>query len=93
MATKTGKFDYDTPIAGLEVIDRYTLRIRLKVPDYNFAYMLAMPSTGAAAREVVETYGQDIGSHPVGTGAYQLSCPYASTTSRAAAPVLGMASM
>ncbi len=71
-AIKTGRFDYDTPVAGLEVIDRYTLRIRLKVPDYNFAYMLAMPSTGASAREVVETYGQDIGSHPVGTGAYQL---------------------
>ena len=71
-ATKTGKFDYDAPIVGLEVVDRYTLRIRLKVPDYNFAYMLAMPSTGAAAREVVETYGQDIGSHPIGTGAYQL---------------------
>ncbi len=34
--------------------------------------MLAMPSTGAAAREVVEAYGQDAGSHPVGTGAYQL---------------------
>ena len=71
-ATKTGKFDYDAPIVGLEVVDRYTLRIRLKVPDYNFAYMLAMPSTGAAAREVVETYGQDIVSHPIGTGAYQL---------------------
>ena len=71
-AVKTGKFDYDTPVAGLEVVDRYTLRIRLKVPDYNFAYMLAMPSTGASAREVIETYGQDIGSHPVGTGAYQL---------------------
>jgi hypothetical protein len=27
-ATKTGKFDYDAPIAGLEVVDRYTLRIR-----------------------------------------------------------------
>ncbi len=71
-ATKTGKFDYDTPMAGLEVVDRYTLRIRLKVPDYNFAYMLAMPSTGASAREVVDSYGGDIGSHPVGTGAYQL---------------------
>lgn len=71
-AINTGKFDYDTPMAGLEVVDRYTLRIRLKAPDYNFAYLLAMPSTGAVAREVVETYGLDIGSHPVGTGAWQL---------------------
>ena len=28
-AAKTGRFDYDAPIAGLEVVDRYTLRIRL----------------------------------------------------------------
>ncbi len=71
-ATKTGKFDYDTPMPGLEVVDRHTLRIRLKAPDYNFAYMLAMPSTGASAREAVEMYGLDYGSNPVGTGAYQL---------------------
>lgn len=71
-AAKTGKFDYDTPMPGLEVVDRYTLRIRLKAPDYNFAYLLAMPATGASAREAVERYGLDYGSSPVGTGAYQL---------------------
>mgnify|MGYP000013966815 FL=1 len=72
VATKTGKFDYDKPMPGLEVVDRYTLRIRLKTPDYNFAYLLAMPSTGASAREVIETYGINVGIHPVGTGAWQL---------------------
>ena len=71
-AVALGKFDYDTPLPGLEVVDRYTLRIRLKATDYNFPYILAMPSTGAAAREVVAMYGLDIGSHPVGTGPYQL---------------------
>src|SRR5208337_5123396 len=35
-----GKFDYDAPLRGLEVVDRYTLRIRLKQPDYRFAYVL-----------------------------------------------------
>lgn len=72
LAIKTGKFDYDAAMPGLEVVDRYTLRIRLKAADYNFAYLLAMPSTGASAREVIETYGQDSGSHPVGTGPFQL---------------------
>jgi oligopeptide transport system substrate-binding protein len=72
-AAKSGKFDYDKPIAGLEIVDRYTLKIKLKATDYNFAYILAMPSTGAVAREVVETYGQEIGSHPVGTGPYVLA--------------------
>ena len=71
-AAATGKFDYDAVIAGLEVADRYTLKIRLKVPDLRFPYLLAMPGAAAMAREVVETYGNDIGAHPVGTGPYML---------------------
>ena len=71
-AVKSGSFDYDAKWPGIEVVDRYTLRIRLKTTDYNFAYILAMPSTGAAAREVIDFYGLDIGSHPVGTGPYRL---------------------
>jgi oligopeptide transport system substrate-binding protein len=72
-AVKSGRFDYDAPFPGLEVVNRYTLRIRLKATDYNFQYILAMPSTGAVAREVVEAYGLDVGSHPVGSGPYQLA--------------------
>jgi ABC-type transport system substrate-binding protein len=71
-AKKTGKLDYDAPVAGLEVVDRYTLRIRLTQPDYNFPYILAMPAAAAVAREVVEAYGIDFGAHPVGTGPYLL---------------------
>jgi len=71
-ASKTGRFDYEAPIAGLEVVDRYTLRIRLVQPDLRFLYALAVPNTAAVAREVVETYGLDFGAHPVGTGPYQL---------------------
>jgi oligopeptide transport system substrate-binding protein len=71
-ALKSGKFDYDAPIAGLEVVDRYTLRIRLKRPDLRFPYVFAVPNTAAVAREVVETYGRDFGAHPVGTGPYML---------------------
>jgi ABC-type transport system substrate-binding protein len=69
---KTGKFDYDAPIAGLEVVDRYTLKIHLKSPDLRFLYVLAVNNTAAMAREVVEAYGNDIGAHPVGTGPYML---------------------
>ncbi len=71
-AQRSGKFDYDAPMAGLEIIDRYSLRIRLAAPDFNFLYILAMPSTGASAREVIEKYGTEIGAHPVGTGPYKL---------------------
>jgi ABC-type transport system substrate-binding protein len=71
-AKQTGKFDYDAPIEGLTVPDRYTLRIRLKAPDFNLPYIMAMPATSAMAREVVEHYGEDIGAHPVGTGPFLL---------------------
>ena len=71
-AKKTGKYDYDAPIAGLEVLDRYTLRIRLNQPDYNFQYVMAMPLAVGMAREIVEHYGEDARSHPVGTGPYRL---------------------
>ena len=71
-AAASGKFDYDAPMAGLQAVDRYTLRIRLNTPDFKLPYILAMPATGALAREVVEYYGSDIGAHPVGTGPYVL---------------------
>src|SRR6185503_7121927 len=41
-AIKTGKpFDYDGSYAGLQVLDRYTLRIRLTRPDYTLLHNLA----------------------------------------------------
>ena len=69
----TGKFDYDLPIEGFTLLDRYTLKIKLARPDYNFLYMLAYNATSAMiAREVVEYYANDIMAHPVGTGPYKL---------------------
>jgi ABC-type transport system substrate-binding protein len=71
-AKKAGRFDYDAPVAGLETPDRHTLRIRLKAPDFNFSHVLAFPLAGAVAREVIEAYGNDTHSHPVGTGPFRL---------------------
>jgi oligopeptide transport system substrate-binding protein len=71
-AQKSGKFDYDASIPGLEVVDRFTLRIKLIAPDFNFQWILAMPSTGAVAREVVEKMGDQIGASPIGTGPFIL---------------------
>jgi ABC-type transport system substrate-binding protein len=72
-AEKSGRFDYDKPIDGLQALDRYTLRIRLTRTDYNFPYILAMSSAMPMAREVVEVYGDQVGAHPVGTNAYMLA--------------------
>ena len=71
-AESSGRFDYDAPIPGLTVPDPYTLKITLTAPDYNFPYILAMPTLGAVAREVIEKYGEDSNAHPVGTGPYKL---------------------
>ncbi len=73
---RAGRPDYSRAVRGLEVPDRYTLRIRLKKPDYNFTHILAHYPSCAVAWEVVEKYG-DAGTHimanPVGTGPYTLS--------------------
>ena len=66
-AKKSGKFDYDAAIAGIETPDKYTLRIRLKDTDYNFVYIFGTVQTGAVAREVIEANATDPGAHPVCT--------------------------
>ncbi|NLZ41649.1 MAG: bicyclomycin resistance protein, partial [Comamonadaceae bacterium] len=66
-------FDYDAPVEGLRVLDRYTFEIRLGTPSPRFLYNFADGSfTGALAREVVEAWGDHVGEHPVGTGPYRL---------------------
>jgi len=65
--------DYEAHIAGIEVVDDYTLRIRLNAPDPNFLHALAQPNLGIMAPEVARYYGTTIGEHPVGTGPYRLS--------------------
>jgi len=72
-AKRTGHFDYDAKIPGLEAIDRYTIRFRLKEVDHDFPYIIAHTSLGAVAREVIEAYGEATMAHPVGTGAYMLT--------------------
>jgi oligopeptide transport system substrate-binding protein len=71
-AKATGKFDYSAKVAGLEALDRYTLRVKLEQTDFNFSHVLAFPLAGAVAKEVIDTYGADTNAHPVGTGPYRL---------------------
>lgn len=59
-------------VAGLQALDRYTLRITLRKPDNNFLFYLATPATGVVAREVIEAYPGQAGNHPVGTGPFMI---------------------
>ena len=74
-AKQSGRFDYDRKIAGMEAVDRHTLRFRLKATDYNLPYVLAHEPSSAVAREAIEAYagvdGRAMGN-PVGTGPYRL---------------------
>ena len=71
-AKKTNKFDYDQALPGFEFPDAYTIRIKLKEPDYTFSQILAFAETAIVAREVIESYGEETNFHPVGTGPYML---------------------
>jgi len=74
-ARKTNRFDYDAPIPGLRALDRYTIRLELKEPDYILMGYLCSSPMAAVAREVVEAYGDASGwvmANPVGTGPYRL---------------------
>ena len=68
-------FDYDTPVQGLKALDRYSFQIKLAEPSPRFISSNFTDGSflGAMAREVVETYGDKISEHPVGTGPYRLA--------------------
>ncbi len=53
-------------ISGVQVIDDYTLRIRLIKPEQSFLFVLAQPSTAAIAEKAMLKYGSEskIGAGP-----------------------------
>ena len=76
-ARRSGRFDYDAPIEGLRALDRYTLQLKLKEPDYLLIERMTSVPMAAVAREVVEAYGApETGwtmANPVGTGPFRLA--------------------
>ena len=75
-AKASGRFDYDAKLEGLQALDRYTLQIKLKQPDYMLLEFMTTRVMAAVAREVVEAYGSPENGwtmdHPVGTGPFKL---------------------
>ena len=73
-ARKANAVDYDAPFEGIKALDRYTFQVKLNKPLPVFIYNFADCRVACAvAREVIEHYGEDAGSHPVGTGPYRLT--------------------
>ncbi|MFA5573976.1 MAG: ABC transporter substrate-binding protein [Brumimicrobium sp.] len=59
-------------VEGIRVIDDHTLEIELKSPSAAFKKIMTHTGLSVFPREAYEKYGNDIGLHPVGTGAFVL---------------------
>lgn len=59
------------PIAGVEVIDEYTVDIIAERPYGPLLLTTTMVYTGVVSPAAVEEYGEDYGRNPVGTGPFQ----------------------
>ncbi|MBC7223007.1 MAG: hypothetical protein H5T59_01810, partial [Anaerolineae bacterium] len=67
-------------IASVEAVDEYTVRFVLKAPSPTFLGTLSLPYAGIISPAAVETYGEDFGLHPVGTGPFRLKAWEAGTS-------------
>jgi len=67
------ELDYDrVEIAGIRKLDRYRMTIQFTGENPLALYPFGSSVLSIVAREAVEAYGDDFGSHPVGTGPFVL---------------------
>ncbi|MFC4455324.1 ABC transporter substrate-binding protein [Deinococcus sonorensis] len=59
-------------VRGIQVLDPYTIRFKLAVPDRTFLNALATPFASALPRKAVERLGSDFSHHVVGNGPFVL---------------------
>jgi ABC-type transport system substrate-binding protein len=68
-----GNLGLDVNVAGLEIRDRYTIRIHLLEADYDFPYTLAHPSASIVARESFDLSSANATKTHFGSGAFLLA--------------------
>lgn len=80
-AKKNGFFAYEKPLAGVTVVDKYTVLLTMTKAYPQIKYWLAMAFTAPVPHEAVDYYDgvahagitrEQFKFHPVGTGPYQL---------------------
>lgn len=59
-------------VSGIKAIDNHTLTITLNQPFAGFDKILAYSGFGIFPREAYDTYGEDLATHPVGSGPFIL---------------------
>ncbi len=57
-------------ITNIEVLGQYSVRIDLSEPNGAFVYVLGTSNARIASPASIETYGDTVGKHPVGTGPF-----------------------
>ncbi len=73
---KTHKTNFDEPVKGLKIINKYSIRIKLKKRYPEFLDILVLHFFSLIPREAYEKYGDNFGIHPVGTGPFMLKGKY-----------------
>jgi ABC-type transport system substrate-binding protein len=76
--TDKKKIDFSRPVEGLQVVDDYTIRIKLIRPAPQLRFQLAHGSTAVVSKAADEFYRDrennhneaGLNKHPIGTGAY-----------------------
>ncbi len=69
----TGKYKRSSlmkPVKELVVLDDYTVQFNLKEPFGAFVNAIAHPGSLMISPKAIETYGDDVSKHPVGTGPF-----------------------
>jgi ABC-type transport system substrate-binding protein len=62
-----------TELSGIETPDDRTVIFTLTAPNATFLHVLAINFSFAVPKEVVDEYGPDFATHPIGTGAFRLA--------------------
>jgi len=60
-------------ISGVEVVDDNTVKIKTSFPIASLLNRLAHPVGAIISPAAIEKYGKDLGTHPVGTGAFMFN--------------------
>jgi len=64
--------DYNQEVPGLRALDDRTLQIQLVSPFPQLIHTLALGFSAVVPREAIDQYGQELATHPVGSGPYRL---------------------
>jgi glutathione transport system substrate-binding protein len=69
----TGKYKRSSlmkPVESLDILDDYTVQFNLKEPFGAFVNAIAHPGSLIVSPRALETYGDEVSKHPVGTGPF-----------------------